>query len=1167
MSARKLTEGYLAKVVKRAREPGKNDPEKLDKDQMRLYSYYKPSLVAGEYVVEAVQKINSGEQTLEIKNVLASDSEVRTLEPQAFEVVVPRFSLDRDIINSYYPPDGHQDEGRILPHIVLNDPHYPWEILPGTKEKLHSQIDNDRGMVPWVALLVFDPEELHLDDIEEAKKLNLPGFKAQEDLKNQNGNGTFPMPVADYFNKLEKGARINFADKEGFEEIKDLGNSVDVIFPRKDLVMKMFSAPAAGKEETTQTSPEELRLGIEQYKYLAHVRHINTEGCPDAGVEEEGLFSIVIASRTGALLDRALQGSKGTTPQSMSQPRTQVCHLVSIEHLDTTIDVDEWSNNNSGRVGLVSLFSWVYTALPPNPVNFVTSMRHLTECQQMLRADDKITEQLQLNQDKDPKSRVLAERLKRGYTLTRWRTQTGEETAAFTRGPLVPLIVPFPSTMGTIPDCSNTAQDYQILDPQTGLMDLSYSSAWQLGKLLAISDVPFNAALMRFRSVIRNASSDKTRMLVNNMDPKKVVLNSVAHSISSIRSESRNHTVASHRIRAPAERTVIGDAKESAALPIFERAVQDNVGTSTGAGRNADGTRAIYNGFNEAIPNNSDWPVIHTWLAEKLSLGGIPPQYLIPEPSFVPPESLRFFHIDDFWLDCLLDGALSVANHLDTDDDVIRREIKKRFNDYLKTDVPEAGFKPQIPCYGFIIRSKIVKAMPDLRITVKWKEPDNRFPVCRWTKWDDQTLMCLLDRQPDELESIVLAQPQHQQRYALGSYIDAAADKREITFVLRQLYTTAPGISESGRVLEKSENDGWLDFEIRCLHVEKIAKDVNTELNKLSKSESNPLEYKDPIANSCELGLVLNDPSYYFALRAPKEVKMTSHPRTRQLFVRDLPSKALKAAFRPRATPKATTVLPAEASSLESMATPSFVTVAAPHKELLLRPTATQQRKPSVTASSKIGAAVVAPQSNFDLTVFPDYRSSPIRRAGPKEIYPETDYIPTNNIYYFDLVFGLRKKSNSKLSTSKLLKIVFDIPIATPPSSKAEPLLTPNYDGPGVRMLGNQHFIPFLENDPTKPYLHVVLVPRSANLDYALELSNKRTVDLGFRLAEANVAPVEKETYIEVEGMRKKVPMGKVIITWSEWYKTSAHPEGEAVVRTYAVLKRRIRDDEEIGDD
>src|SRR5204862_1524296 len=97
--------------------------------------------------------------------------------------------------------------------------------------------------------------------------------------------------------------------------------------------------------------------------------------------------------------------------------------------------------------------------------------------------------------------------------------------------------------------------------------------------------------------------------------------------------------------------------------------------------------------------------------------------------------------------------------------------IKKQYNTYLSKPVRDSGgIKPQIPCYGFIIRSKLIKAMPDLRITVKWAgatdldEPGKPHSVCRWTRWDDETLMALLDRQPQELESIRLSQPPHQKR-------------------------------------------------------------------------------------------------------------------------------------------------------------------------------------------------------------------------------------------------------------------------------------------------------------------------------------------------------------------------------------------------------------------
>ena len=60
----------------------------------------------------------------------------------------------------------------------------------------------------------------------------------------------------------------------------------------------------------------------------------------------------------------------------------------------------------------------------------------------------------------------------------------------------------------------------------------------------------------------------------------------------------------------------------------------------------------------------------------------------------------------------------NVGNHVENDDDMVKTAIKQLYNVYLSTTVPNTSIKPQIPHYGFVLRSQIVKVMPDLRITV-----------------------------------------------------------------------------------------------------------------------------------------------------------------------------------------------------------------------------------------------------------------------------------------------------------------------------------------------------------------------------------------------------------------------------------------------------------------
>lgn len=49
------------------------------------------------------------------------------------------------------------------------------------------------------------------------------------------------------------------------------------------------------------------------------------------------------------------------------------------------------------------------------------------------------------------------------------------------------------------------------------------------------------------------------------------------------------------------------------------------------------------------------------WLARRQLLVGLPFETLVPHPGLLPPESVRFFHLDPNWCDALVEGALSIG--------------------------------------------------------------------------------------------------------------------------------------------------------------------------------------------------------------------------------------------------------------------------------------------------------------------------------------------------------------------------------------------------------------------------------------------------------------------------------------------------------------------------
>jgi hypothetical protein len=56
-------------------------------------------------------------------------------------------------------------------------------------------------------------------------------------------------------------------------------------------------------------------------------------------------------------------------------------------------------------------------------------------------------------------------------------------------------------------------------------------------------------------------------------------------------------------------------------------------------------------------------PDLLNWLIKLKLLIGVPFQYLVPHNELLPPETIRFFHIDPDWINALADGALSIGRH------------------------------------------------------------------------------------------------------------------------------------------------------------------------------------------------------------------------------------------------------------------------------------------------------------------------------------------------------------------------------------------------------------------------------------------------------------------------------------------------------------------------
>src|SRR6185369_8652013 len=111
---------------------------KMSNDAMIFYDNYEAPLTAGSYRFVLQQTVN-----------LEGDEARHYYHDQRFEVLAPRYSIDRDEIQAYFPPEGGvADYQNVLPHLVLRSRNLPWErTLSHQKE-------------PWLALLMLSEQEI-----------------------------------------------------------------------------------------------------------------------------------------------------------------------------------------------------------------------------------------------------------------------------------------------------------------------------------------------------------------------------------------------------------------------------------------------------------------------------------------------------------------------------------------------------------------------------------------------------------------------------------------------------------------------------------------------------------------------------------------------------------------------------------------------------------------------------------------------------------------------------------------------------------------------------------------------------------------------------------------------------------------------------------------------
>ena len=397
---------------------------------------------------------------------------------------------------------------------------------------------------------------------------------------------------------------------------------------------------------------------------LAHIRRVDIDDKVPLEMVAPGEFSVLVANRFAPL-----------------GPNT--VYLISLEGWNYLLDAPG-AAQPAARVRLITLASWSF-------VNDPTGIDTFGGLMQRLKSN---SSEFGANMAVSSGSPYVDQALKRGYLPLDYKPL--ESTAAFAwyRGPLAPLKRD-PVTLNVF----ENADAAMIVDPERGIMDISYAAAWELGRLLALSSPAFVKGLRLFVQRRQNATEFAAEI---------------------------ERFVESHRssFRQPISKNQPQPVKEQ--ITLTEDLVE--------------------------------------WIANLILLYPVPFHYLVPHQLLLPPESVRFFHLDDNWVNALVDGAFSIAvRSLDDPAAASRLELQSVLSKIicqhrLRLQGKEPEWEPkesymEIPKSGFLVRSRMVSGWPGVEVTAKTSgTKDQTLPkILRLDQIAEGVLFCLARGTVDEV--------------------------------------------------------------------------------------------------------------------------------------------------------------------------------------------------------------------------------------------------------------------------------------------------------------------------------------------------------------------------------------------------------------------------------
>lgn len=482
--------------------------------------------------------------------------------------------------------------------------------------------------------------------------------------------------------------------------------------------------PKFEREEDTNTPVRLLDLNLDTFRklcpsrkelpFLAHIRKVDTADKVPLEMVADGEFSVLVANRFPPL-------------------GANTVYLISLEGWTELLDTT--TPKTPSRVRLITLGNWSFINDPNGHDTFGGLMKQLSQNSKVFG----------ITLPGSSGEAYVDKALERGYVPLDYKPVGSTPSFAWYRGPLSPLRRnPLTQTVFERADAA------MIFDTGKGILDVSYASAWELGRLLALSSPAFVKGLRLFVEGRQNAAE---------------FANEIQRFLELHRSSFQGQ---------------IPDYKPPDQIAVTDELVE--------------------------------------WIARLVLLYPVPFHYLVPHQSLLPSESIRFFHLDDNWVDALVDGAFSIAvRNVGNERKALRNDLQKTlskivYQHRLRLQGQNPTWDPDerymsIPKSGFLLRSRIVTGWPGVELTAKTSgSQDGPIPqILRFDQIADGVLFCLARGLINE---VTFREPREGLTFGVGSDGKLTSKGKTLDVKNNLIRNGAPGVVEIAKLGNQLTSSG-----------------------------------------------------------------------------------------------------------------------------------------------------------------------------------------------------------------------------------------------------------------------------------------------------------------------------------------------------------------------